>query len=90
MTKQEKEEAKKRREIEIAINEDLNQSSENVLPTKRQEPEGASPTTPSKNNISTTSKTKASSKAPWQQFAHSAVDLLQITPKKKAKKLPKN
>ena len=90
MTKQEKEETKKRREIEIAINEDLNQSSENVLPTKRQEPEGASPTTPSKKNISTTSKTKASSKSPWQQAAHSAVDLLQITPKKKAKKLSKN
>ena len=90
MTKQEKEETKTRREMEIAINEDLNQSSENVLPTKRQEPEGASPKTPRKNNISTTSKTKASNKAPWQQFAHSAVDLLQITPKKKAKKLSKN
>ena len=90
MTNQEKEKTKTRREMEIAMNENLNQSSENVLPNERQEPEGASSTTPSKKNISTTSKTKASSKSPWQQAAHSAVDLLQITPKKKAKKLSKN
>jgi hypothetical protein len=90
MAKQEKEEIKKRREIEMAINEDIKQSSENVLPSKRQEPEGASPKTPRKKNSSTINKTKASSKSPWQQIAHSAVDLLQVTPKKKAKKPSKN
>ena len=90
MAKQEKEEIKKRREIEMAINEDIKQSSENVLPNKRQEPEGASPKTPRKKNSSTINKTKASSKSPWQQIAHSAVDLLQVTPKKKAKKPSKN
>ena len=90
MAKQEKEEMKKRKEIEVAINEEIKQSSENVLPRRRQEPEGASPRTPSKKNSSATNNTKASSKFPWQQIAHSAVDLLQVTPKKKAKKLPKN
>ena len=90
MAKQEKEEMKKRKEIEVAINEEIKQSSENVLPRRRQEPEGASPRTPSKKNSSATNNTKASSKFPWQQIAHSAVDLLQVTPKKKAKKPSNN
>ena len=90
MAKQEKELLKNRKEIQIVIDNDVMQSSEDAIPGKRQEPEGASAKTPNKKKGSTTNKTKATNKSPWQQLAHSAVDLLKTTPKKKAQKLSKN
>ena len=94
MARKEKELLKNRTEIRVEIEDNILQTSEQkekiqVFPGERQEPEGRSPKTPTKSKGSTTKKTKATNKSPWQQLAHSAVDLLKTKPKKKAQKLSK-